>query len=98
MFSGLSPLVIEETVGEEGRIRVRARTPGGLVSCPGCGVGTPSLKQVPGSPSNGLPWLAGEAVTASAEAAQSTAGMRPPHNNTGPTCAGGFDQHGQGYQ
>ncbi len=40
VFSGLSPLVIEEVTGEEDRIVVRARTPGGPVACPGCGART----------------------------------------------------------
>jgi transposase len=38
MFSGLSPLVVDEVKGEGGLIRVRARTPGDPVACPGCGV------------------------------------------------------------
>ncbi len=38
VFSGLSPLVIEEVAGELDGIRVRARTPGGPVPCPGRGV------------------------------------------------------------
>jgi transposase len=40
MFSGLSPLHVEEVKGESELIRVRARTPGGPVACPGCGVPT----------------------------------------------------------
>jgi transposase len=38
VFSGLSPLVIEEVT--DGGIRVRARTPGGAVPCPVCGIET----------------------------------------------------------
>jgi transposase len=37
VFSGLSPLVVEEVAEQSGVIRVRARTPGGSVPCPGCG-------------------------------------------------------------
>ena len=40
VFSGLAPLVIEDVADEDGVVRVRARTPGGPVACPGCGVGT----------------------------------------------------------
>lgn len=40
VFSGLSPLVIEEVTDEGAWIRVRARTPGGPVACPGCGTET----------------------------------------------------------
>lgn len=40
VFSGLSPLVIEEVAEEGATIRVRARTPGGPVACPGCGTET----------------------------------------------------------
>ncbi|GGQ36106.1 hypothetical protein GCM10010140_77560 [Streptosporangium pseudovulgare] len=37
VFSGLSPLVVEDVAGEDERIRVRARTPDGPATCPGCG-------------------------------------------------------------
>ena len=37
VFAGLSPLVIEDVADAVGGIRVRARTPGGPVPCPGCG-------------------------------------------------------------
>ncbi|MFI7438068.1 ISL3 family transposase, partial [Micromonospora haikouensis] len=37
MFSGLSPLVIEDVVDEGERIVVRARTPWGTAVCPVCG-------------------------------------------------------------
>jgi transposase len=37
VFSGLSPLVVEEVADEGERILVRARTPDDLVPCPGCG-------------------------------------------------------------
>lgn len=37
VFSGLSALVIEDVADEEDLIRVRARTRGGPVGCPGCG-------------------------------------------------------------
>ncbi|WSE11818.1 ISL3 family transposase (plasmid) [Streptomyces sp. NBC_01445] len=37
MFSGLSPLVIEDVTDEGERILVRARTPANTVPCPGCG-------------------------------------------------------------
>lgn len=37
VFSGLSPLIIEDVADEGGRILVRARTPDDLVPCPGCG-------------------------------------------------------------
>jgi len=40
VFSGLEPLVIEDVADEDGLIWVRARTPGGPVLCPGCGIGT----------------------------------------------------------
>jgi transposase len=40
VFSGLSPLVIEGVAEEGALIRVRARTPGGPVACPGCGTET----------------------------------------------------------
>jgi transposase len=40
VFSGLSPLVIEDVVDEGERIVVRARTPQGTVACPGCGAET----------------------------------------------------------
>ena len=40
VFSGLSPLVIEEVTDGGGWIRVRARTPGGAVPCPVCGIET----------------------------------------------------------
>jgi transposase len=37
VFSGLSPLVIEDVVDQGERIWVRARTPDGPAACPGCG-------------------------------------------------------------
>jgi zinc-finger of transposase IS204/IS1001/IS1096/IS1165 len=37
VFSGLSSLVIEDVIGQDRMIVVRARTAGGLVPCPGCG-------------------------------------------------------------
>ncbi|WP_410540483.1 ISL3 family transposase [Streptomyces sp. KL2] len=37
MFSGLSPLVIEDVIDERKRIVVRARTPRGAAVCPVCG-------------------------------------------------------------
>ncbi|UAK35956.1 ISL3 family transposase [Nocardia asteroides] len=37
MFSGLSPLLVEEVSDEGSWIGVRARTPGGPAACPGCG-------------------------------------------------------------
>jgi transposase len=40
VFSGLAPLVIEGVADEVGLIRVRARTPGAPVACPGCGIRT----------------------------------------------------------
>lgn len=40
VFSGLSPLVIEDVVEEGGRVVVLARTPFGRVACPDCGVGS----------------------------------------------------------
>ncbi|MGW4896160.1 ISL3 family transposase [Kitasatospora sp. NPDC004240] len=40
VFSGLSPLVIEDVVDEGQVIRVVARTPGGPVPCPVCGAPT----------------------------------------------------------
>ncbi|MER6590768.1 ISL3 family transposase [Micromonospora purpureochromogenes] len=36
VFSGLSPLVIDDVMDEGERILVRARTPEGMVACPGC--------------------------------------------------------------
>ncbi len=36
VFSGLSPLVIDEVMDEGERILVRARTPAGTAACPGC--------------------------------------------------------------
>jgi transposase len=36
VFSGLSPLVIEEVADQGERILIRARTPVGAVACPGC--------------------------------------------------------------
>lgn len=40
VFSGLSPLVIEDVADEDARIVVRARTPHGRAACPDCGVGS----------------------------------------------------------
>ncbi|MFI6598678.1 ISL3 family transposase [Nonomuraea sp. NPDC050536] len=40
VFSGLSPLVVEQVADEGEQIRVRARTPNGSVACPTCGAGT----------------------------------------------------------
>jgi hypothetical protein len=40
VFSGLSALVIEDVEDAGEVIRVRARTSGGAVACPGCGTGT----------------------------------------------------------
>ncbi|WP_435875136.1 ISL3 family transposase [Nonomuraea fuscirosea] len=40
VFSGLSPLVVEDVADEGEQIRVRARTPDGSVACPGCGAET----------------------------------------------------------
>jgi transposase len=40
LFSGLSPLVIDEIEAEGEVIRVRAHTPDGPVVCPGCGAET----------------------------------------------------------
>ena len=40
MFSGLSSLVIEDVTDRDGLIAVRARTAGGPVPCPRCGVET----------------------------------------------------------
>lgn len=40
VFSGLSPLVIEDVVDQGELIWVRARTPGGPATCPGCGTGS----------------------------------------------------------
>ncbi|MEU8378473.1 ISL3 family transposase [Streptosporangium sp. NPDC048865] len=40
MFSGLSPLVIEDVADEGKQIRVWARTPDGSVTCPACGAET----------------------------------------------------------
>ncbi len=37
VFSGLSPLVIEDVVDQGELIEVRARTPNGPAACPGCG-------------------------------------------------------------
>ena len=37
MFSGLSPLVVDEVADEGERIRIRARTGDGSAACPGCG-------------------------------------------------------------
>jgi zinc-finger of transposase IS204/IS1001/IS1096/IS1165 len=37
VFSGLSPLVIEDVADQGERILIRARTPAGMVACPGCG-------------------------------------------------------------
>ncbi|MCY0963513.1 ISL3 family transposase, partial [Streptomyces sp. H27-H5] len=38
VFSGISPLVIEDVVDEGGRVLVRARTPRESALCPVCGV------------------------------------------------------------
>ena len=40
VFSGLSALVIEDVEDAGDVVAVRARTPGGLVACPGCGTET----------------------------------------------------------
>ncbi|MFJ2034307.1 ISL3 family transposase, partial [Streptosporangium sp. NPDC087985] len=40
VFSGLSPLVVEDVADEGEHIRVRARTPDGSVACPRCGAET----------------------------------------------------------
>ncbi|TMR35858.1 ISL3 family transposase [Nonomuraea zeae] len=40
VFSGLSPLVVEEVTDEGEQIRLRARTPDGSATCPGCGAET----------------------------------------------------------
>lgn len=40
VFSGLSPLVIEDVADEASRVVVRARTPPGRAACPDCGVGS----------------------------------------------------------
>nr|WP_280414326.1 ISL3 family transposase [Nocardia carnea] len=40
MFSGLSPLVVEDVGVAGSRLVVRARTPGGVAECPGCGAGS----------------------------------------------------------
>src|SRR3954454_14196074 len=40
VFSGLSPLVIEDVADEGERIVVRARTPQGTAACPVCGAST----------------------------------------------------------
>ncbi|MGS2646890.1 ISL3 family transposase [Streptosporangium sp. G12] len=40
VFSGLSPLVVEDVADEGERIHVRARTPAGPVACPDCGAPT----------------------------------------------------------
>ncbi|GAA1622055.1 ISL3-like element IS466 family transposase [Nonomuraea maheshkhaliensis] len=40
VFSGLSPLLVEDVTDEGEQIRIRARTPGGSVACPGCGAAT----------------------------------------------------------
>jgi transposase len=37
VFSGLSPLVIDDVADQGERILIRARTPAGMVACPGCG-------------------------------------------------------------
>jgi hypothetical protein len=37
-FSGLLPPVIDEVSDQDSWIEVRARTPGGPVACPACGV------------------------------------------------------------
>ncbi len=39
-FSGLSPLVVEDVGVVGSRLVVRARTPGGVAECPGCGAGS----------------------------------------------------------
>ncbi|WP_433412795.1 transposase family protein [Microtetraspora malaysiensis] len=40
VFSGLSPLVVEDVADEGEWIQVRARTPDRPVACPGCGAET----------------------------------------------------------
>ena len=40
VFSGLSPLVVEDVADEGGLIRVKARTPDVPAGCPGCGART----------------------------------------------------------
>jgi transposase len=40
MFSGLSPLVVEDVADRGDDIVVRARTPGRPVACPACGLQT----------------------------------------------------------
>lgn len=40
LFSGLSPLVIEDVADGENRVVVLARTPYGMAACPDCGVGS----------------------------------------------------------
>src|SRR5260370_40034460 len=40
VFSGLAPLVVEDTADEGELIRGRARTPDEPVACPGCGAST----------------------------------------------------------
>jgi transposase len=40
MFSGLSPLIVEDVADEGERIQVRARIPDKSVACPGCGAET----------------------------------------------------------
>jgi transposase len=40
VFSGLSPLVIEDVVDQGSQILVQARTPDRSVACPECGAGT----------------------------------------------------------
>jgi transposase len=40
VFSGLSPLVVEDIADEGEHIRVRARTPNSSAACPACGAGT----------------------------------------------------------
>ncbi|MGW5751646.1 ISL3 family transposase [Nocardia rhamnosiphila] len=40
VFSGLSPLVVEDVGVAGSRLVVRARTPGGVAECPGCGAGS----------------------------------------------------------
>ncbi|MEU8952566.1 transposase family protein, partial [Streptomyces sp. NPDC048489] len=37
VFSGISPLVVEDVVDEGERVVVRARTPGSTAVCPACG-------------------------------------------------------------
>ncbi|MFI6313227.1 ISL3 family transposase [Nocardia fusca] len=40
VFSGLSPLVVEDVGVAGSRLVVRARTPGGVAECPACGAGS----------------------------------------------------------